>query len=251
MWIRVRRLIIFISFFCLPITLVYISPVIIIQDSFKGIICGAFIVYCIVFLSSLFLGRLYCSWLCPCGGLQDCLSSLNLKKSKNNKGNYIKYFIWLAWLLGVIYAAILAGGYNSINFFGHTQQGVSLITLPGAMAYPMYYLIFTVVIVLSIVLGKRSFCHYICWLAPFVIIGNKMGQAIHLPSLHIEVEQEKCIGCKKCNTICPMSLDVEHFVKAGSLTHSEGILCGECMSECPKKVFKYKFSIRHKENSEK
>lgn len=241
MGVKIRRLLIIVSFFCMPITLVYISPVIIIQDSFKGIICGSFIVYCVVFLSSLFLGRIYCSWLCPCGGSQECLTAINLKKAKNNKGNYIKYFVWFAWLCVVVYAAVLSGGYKSIDFFGHTQNGVSLITMPGALAYPMYYLVLTTVTVMSIFLGKRSFCHYVCWLAPFMIIGAKIGRTIHLPSLYIAVEQDQCIGCKKCNTICPMSLDVEHLVKAGALTHSECILCGECKSNCPKKVFKYKF----------
>ncbi len=240
MIIKFRRLLIIISFFCLPITLAYISPVIIIQDSFKGIICGSFIVYCIVFLSSLFFGRLYCSWLCPCGGLQECLNVLNLKKA-SNKGNYIKYFVWFLWLCVVIYAAILAGGYKSINFFGHTQNGVSLITIPGALAYPMYYIVLTLVTILSLVFGKRSFCHNICWLAPFMIIGTKIGRVLQMPNLHIEIEQENCISCKKCNSACPMSLNVEHLVKTGTFAHTECILCGECKFACSKQVFSYKF----------
>ena len=44
-------------------------------------------------------------------------------------------------------------------------------------------------------------------MAPFMIIGSKVGQFLHIPQLHIEADKSKCISCKKCNSVCPMGVE--------------------------------------------
>ncbi len=66
---RIRKAIILISFLLFPITLYYFSPVLIIQGAYEGVITGSFIVFSLLFLVSLSLGRGFCSWVCPAGGL--------------------------------------------------------------------------------------------------------------------------------------------------------------------------------------
>lgn len=243
---KMRKLLIIISFFCLPITFVYFSPYIIIIDSAKGIVSGSFIVFFVVFILSLFLGRFFCGWLCPCGGAQECLMLIKLKNTKNGKRNYIKYFIWLAWICIIVYTVILAGGYHEINFFNHTENGISLILKEGAMAYPIYYGVLSLLVIVSLFAGKRSFCHYLCWMAPFMVIGTKIQQMLRIPALHIEAEKHKCISCKKCNVSCPMSLDVEEMVNKNNMINSECILCGTCKEVCPKQIFTFKYSKRNR-----
>jgi len=49
------------------------SPVIIIMDSYSGIINASFVVFVLLFLLSLFFGRAYCSWFCPGCGVQEIM----------------------------------------------------------------------------------------------------------------------------------------------------------------------------------
>ena len=87
--------------------------------------------------------------------------------------------------------------------------------------------------------GKRAFCHYICWMAPLMVIGTKVADFLKIPKLQLKLIQDSCINCKKCSEKCPMSLDVNDMVKNEKMKNAECILCGECIDACPKKVIKY------------
>jgi polyferredoxin len=76
---RVRRALIIFSFVLMPVTFVYISCPIIIEGASEGIITGGLIVFILIFISSLFLGRLWCGWLCPGGGPQEIYFQINNK----------------------------------------------------------------------------------------------------------------------------------------------------------------------------
>ncbi|UEC43787.1 MAG: hypothetical protein METHAR1v1_1690001, partial [Methanothrix sp.] len=68
---RLRKALIILSFVLMPITFVYISCPIITRGASEGIVTGGLMVFILIFISSLFLGRLWCGWLCPAGGLQE------------------------------------------------------------------------------------------------------------------------------------------------------------------------------------
>lgn len=79
---QIRKLLLIISLLLFPITLYYFSPVLIINAGLNGIINGSFIVFAFLFLLSIPFGRLFCSYLCPAGGLQECVFAVN-EKSNN------------------------------------------------------------------------------------------------------------------------------------------------------------------------
>lgn len=62
---KIRRTLILVSLLVFPITLNYFSPALILEGAAKGIINGSFMTFSLQFLSSLFLGRGFCGWLCP------------------------------------------------------------------------------------------------------------------------------------------------------------------------------------------
>ncbi|MBS4031579.1 MAG: 4Fe-4S binding protein [Clostridiales bacterium] len=123
------------------------------------------------------------------------------------------------------------------------ERRISILE-PGG--YIIYYFFVILIVLLAFTAGKRAFCHYVCWIAPFMVIGNKIKSRIGLPTLSIIAEEDKCIGCKRCNNSCPMSLPVEEFVRQGSLNHSECILCGECIDGCPKEALTFSFGRKAK-----
>lgn len=83
----VRKLIITISLLLFPITLYYFSPALIINAGLNGVINGSFIVFAMMFLLSIPFGRLFCAYLCPAGGLQECTFAINDKKPKQGRRN--------------------------------------------------------------------------------------------------------------------------------------------------------------------
>lgn len=234
---NIRQGIIIISFLLFPITLYYFSPYLIIQGALEGIAVGSFIVFITMFLMSLFFGRAFCGWICPAGGVQECLKAASNKKAKGGKLNIIKYFIWVPWIISIITIFITVGGIEKFDFLYQTHYGISVITI---QAFVIYYFVLALITATALLTGKRGFCHYICWMAPFMIIGTKIKEKAKYPSLHLEAEANKCINCKKCSIKCPMSLEVNEMALKGSMKNSECILCGECVDVCSKGVIKYK-----------
>jgi len=236
---RIRRAIILISFLLFPITMFYLSPAMIFKGVRLGIISGSFILFVLLFLSGLVMGRAFCAWVCPVAGLTESCYLVNDKKAKGGKLNWIKYFIWVPWISVIIVLSIIKGGYHSIDPFLSTKFGISI---HDVSFFPFYYIVLAIIVILSFIAGRKAFCHYVCWMAPFMIIGRKIRNIFNWPSLHLAADKKLCSNCMKCNDNCSMSLDVRSMVYKESMENSECVLCGYCVDICPEKVIKYKFS---------
>jgi len=233
---KIRKAIILISFLLFALTINYFSPYIIIDGASQGIIAGSFITFALLFIVSLFLGRAYCGWVCPGAAIQEWCFTVNDKRTRGGRLNWIKYFIWIPWISIIIIMAILAGGFHTVNPLHLTETGIS-VSEPAA--YLMYFTIVGLFVILSFTAGKRAFCHYVCWMAPFMVIGAKIKNYFKWPSLHLESTSDKCKQCKICDKNCPMSLEVSKMVKNSSMENAECILCGICVDNCPNGAIKY------------
>ena len=236
---KVRRAILLITFLTFPITFYYLSPYIIIDGATQGIIVGSFIYFSLLFLVSLFFGRAVCGWVCPAAGMQEWSAAVNDRRVRGGKLNWIKYFIWIPWIGIIITMTILAGGFNSVDPFHLTTNGISVAS-PGD--YITFFTVVGIIVILSFAVGKRAFCHYVCWMAPFMIIGVRIKDLIKWPSLHLAPATGECKQCRTCDKNCPMSLDVSQMVQSGSMKNDECILCGTCVDNCPNKVIQYSWS---------
>ena len=234
---RIRKLILLISLILFPITLYYFSPYLIINAALEGIINGSFIVFAAMLIGSLLFGRLFCSYLCPAGALQDCISVIKDTAPKQGWKNYVKYVIWLIWIAAVILCYINNGEIVRVDFFYQTEYGISVSNIYG---YIIYYGIVLLIMIPSLVGGKRTFCHYFCWMAPFMVVGTKTRKLLHLPGLHIAAKSENCVSCNQCSKVCPMCLDVAKMVQRGGVYSSECIQCGACVDNCQQNALAYK-----------
>lgn len=235
---NIRKLILISAMLLFPITIYYLSPYAIIQGAIEGIITGSFIVFLTMLISSVFLGRLFCGYLCPAGGIQECAMLINDKSPKQGWKNNIKYVIWLVWIIGVITCFIFKKQELKVDFFYLTDHGVSVSNIYG---YIIYYGVVFLIFVPSVLFGKRIFCHYFCWMAPFMVIGSKFGNLLNVKSLKLKANKDACVNCHVCDKSCPMSLNVAEKVKMESMDDKECILCGACVDSCPKKAIVYKF----------
>jgi polyferredoxin len=235
---KIRVAIIFISLLLFPVTLNYFSPYVIVDGASQGIINGSFIVFAVMFFASLFIGRAWCGWACPAAGLQECCFPIRGKRARGGRFDWIKWFIWVPWV-GIILILGLSAGYDTVNVLYLTEKVVSV---DEAAKYVTYYAVIGIFLILALTAGKRAGCHYICWMAPFMIIGRKIRNIFKWPALRLTVDSEKCISCMTCTKNCPMSLHVNDMVQKASMENAECILCGTCVDGCPENVITYSFS---------
>ena len=234
---KVRKGIILFSFFIFPAIFYYLSPVLIIQASIKGIINGSFILFLLMFISALVLGRAYCGWVCPGAGCQEAI--FLTREKKVTKGDYFKWVIWVPWISAILILAIKNGGYQKIDFFYQTKFGLSIGNVSALIAYLIVLLL--LIVLPAYIFGKRAFCHHLCWMAPFMIIGRKIRNWFKWASLQLKAESGKCNHCHTCTQNCPMSLSVEDMVNQDKMENAECILCGTCIDGCEFDVIKYAF----------
>ena len=225
---KIRKGIILISFFLFPATFYYLSPVLIIQASSKGIINGSFILFILMFISALLFGRGYCGWMCPAAGCQEAI--FHARNKRVTKGDFIKWLIWMPWICAIVISAIMGGGYKRTDFLFQTTYGFSIGDVQSLIAY--FFVLLLLIVLPAFVFGKRSFCHHLCWMAPFMILGRKMRNVVKWPSIHLKSFPELCKHCHTCTDNCPMSLPVEEMVNYDKMENSECILCGSCVDGC-------------------
>jgi ferredoxin-type protein NapH len=236
---KIRNTIIWIVFLAFPLILNYFSPYLSINASWHGIVSGSLALFLLLFLSSLFLGRAFCGWVCPVGCFQDVCARINDRRRP--KHHWIKFLIWIPWFSFIMMGFYRAGGIKKLNPLYMTENGIS-ITEP--LQFITYYLIVLIFLVLALAVGRHAFCHYGCWIAPFMMIGRKLRSLLNYPSLQLKANPEICIDCKTCTATCPMSIDVHGQVKKGDMEHSDCILCGQCSDGCRQNVISYSFASR-------
>lgn len=244
---RLRKLILIASLLLFPITLYYFSPALIINAGLNGIVNGSFIVFVLMFLLSIPFGRLFCAYFCPAGGLQECAFAVNESKPRQGWRNYIKYIIWIIWMLVVVFCYFRNDKIVAVDFLFETENGISVSSV---QSYIIYYGIICLIFIPSVLFGKRTFCHYFCWMAPFMVLGTNFRKSLHLPGLYIRIKAEdRCISCSKCNKACPMGIDVMNEMKNNGIKNSECIQCGACIDNCTRNLLSYGMFER-KENSD-
>jgi polyferredoxin len=199
---------------------------------------GSLIVFAAQFAVSLVLGRLFCGWACPVGGLQELVSLFRGKRANPRRLGWIKYLVWAPWLAGLVFLLLRAGGVHGADFFYQTRHGISVTEMSGLIAYLSVCLLF---FVLALTIGKRAGCHTVCWMAPFMVMGRAVRNTLSWPSLRLSAEKDRCTSCGTCARQCPMSLEVTDMVKTGRMEDADCILCGTCVDSCPHSSIRFAF----------
>ncbi len=75
---------------------------------------------------------------------------------------------------------------------------------------------------------NHAFCKYVCPVTVF------LKPASYYAWLRVKNDTDKCIGCGKCNKVCPMEVDMRDNSRK-RLNGTECILCLRCVEACPAK----------------
>jgi ferredoxin-type protein NapH len=233
---RLRNTVLLISFLAFPVTLNYFSPYLSLSGAAKGLVSASLLVFGGQFLSSLMVGRAFCGWLCPASCLQDIAAKINDRRRPG--GHWVKFLIWAPWFGLIIFLTVKGGGFKRFDPLFMMPNGISV---SEPVNYMMYYSVLGLFLGLAVASGRHAFCHYGCWMAPFMMAGRRIRNLANWPSLMLRPEPSKCVSCGACTANCPMSIDVREKVHQAEMEHSDCILCGRCVDGCDQGAIRYAF----------
>ncbi len=177
-----------------------------------------FVLFLIPTLAALFVGRIFCGWVCPLGAVQEVLGLWSRKKSivpeaVDRSLRYLKYLM----LLGLVALAVLGIRFHwvfydpfKVIFTGTgTWIAIGLAVFFGVSSLVIY----------------RPWCRYVCPLGAVLALASMAGLAMK------KADQNKCVGCALCVKTCPLGAI---RVKDGNAQFTgECIRCGDCSAICP------------------
>lgn len=191
------------------------------------------IIWGIMLIATVFLGRVYCGFCCTYGIYQDWIGVLGRKifKSKfdtlipeklHNILGYLRYvtiIVWLFFATSFFATKVLAliGGPSPnvlINII-FSREVVTTATIASLVIFTIMSLIVS-----------RPYCKYLCH-------GSVQAGALSFAKLvKLERNPNKCVKCGRCEKVCPMKVPITRLEK---ICTNNCVACYQCVHACPKK----------------
>lgn len=194
----------------------------------------------LLLLFAMAFGRTVCGWLCPFGFVQDLLHRLPVPKlDKKPWMRSLSHFRWAMLLLAGVgaYLAFFATGTGKPLFCAYvcpagTLEGAlplmalrpEIFQAAGRLTVWKCGILAACLIAMTAI--YRPFCRFACPLGLWYGFWNRLAL------FGIAVDEEKCVHCGRCATVCPMDASI-----AGD---SHCISCGRCVTTCPKEAISFR-----------
>ncbi len=190
---------------------------------------GAVLAGLLIGISAIFLGRKFCSYVCPLGTLQEWLFKLRGKRYgllKRVPFFYESRFAKLKYavLLLTFFLVLLRKSPLYMNLCPILTLGsLPRLVLPG--------LVFLGLVLIGCLLVERFWCRFLCPYAALLNLFQLTGRLFGFQPLLIRRNLEKCTDCRLCNSSCPMNIDLTlyEYVEDCNCIH-----CLKCAAACPK-----------------
>ena len=203
---------------------------------------GAVIVWIVI---TFFLGRVYCSTVCPVGTLQDIfmkcrrwVKPLN-KPYRYRKSSPMRYYI-LAIYIFCILAAVAAVPFwiepwsimrNICGDIHPSAEAATWIRLGvGVTTGIVAGIVSAILLFVCALFTGRGFCTDIC------PVGTALGCFNNITLMHIEIDPDKCISCMKCEDGCKCQCIK---VTDRYVDNSRCVRCFDCLHVCPNDAIRY------------
>lgn len=175
-------------------------------------------------LIALFLGRVFCSWLCPVTFLLEIFDRLRKlisgKRVLRNRLLVAKRVLWFTLLVELVASMILGAPlFVFLSPPGLVGREIMMVVFFRTVALEGVIIL---LIILLELLTLRFFCRTFCPLGGLLaFLGTKRSLRVHL-------HRENCTGCNMCDKSCPMGL--QPSVGEGISAYCWN--CGECLDNC-------------------
>lgn len=203
---------------------------------------------------TLIFGRVYCSFICPLGVMQDLLGALG-KKAKKNRYTYSKAISWLRYVMLVVLVAAFVAGVGSIvqmlapySAYGRIatmlfqplwQLGNNAIAAISEhvdsyafytkevwlRSMPVLTVASSTFVILFVLAWRngRTYCNTIC------PVGTVLGFFARFSWFKVRFDAEKCRSCSLCSKNCKAAcIDYKNH----SVDYSRCVVCGDCLQKC-------------------
>jgi len=162
------------------------------------------IISILILISTIFIGRKFCSYVCFLGTIQEKLYIFNRNNYKEivpQKLHKILSLLKYLVLLFTVIFAILLIQYSYFKFCPVLSISfISRIGLPSAI-------FLTVFVVFSFFI-ERVWCRYLCPYGALMNLFQYIGKFLGIKRLRISRNIAESINCKNCKNYCPMGIDI-------------------------------------------
>lgn len=225
---------------------------------------------------TLFVGRVYCSVICPLGVMQDIIAWLGRRGGKKRKKRYgySPERRWLRWSVFVAFVACLVGGVtvlssliapyssygriasnlfapvyrwgnNMLAYLAERMDSYAFYTTEVWLkSTPTLIVAVATFIIIGVLAwrGGRTYCNTIC------PVGTLLGFLSRFSFLKIHIDETKCNRCGKCSRKCKAAcIDGKHH----EIDYSRCVMCMDCLETCKHGAISLKRSEKRDVTSEK
>jgi len=231
---------------------------------------GILVITGLIFLLviTLLFGRVYCSFLCPLGVMQDFSIALSRRFGWLKNHSFQKPLGWLRYsILTLTIALALFGSFVLVNLldpYSLTGRIINHVLEPAFVwlyntaieipkffniylfqketAYiPLFALVITLLFFLGILFASarygRLYCNTVC------PVGSLLGLISRFSIFKFTLDENHCTQCLRCETVC----------KAGCINPNEKtidmtrcVACFNCVAACPQPAIKYQYASSFK-----
>lgn len=200
----------------------------------------------LILIPTLFLGRFFCSWVCPLGTLNQLLSWLfhgrhpseEYTQNRYRPSFRLKYYLLAVLLVLAAFGALQIGLLDPIALLvrSFTTAVLPATNQAGAGLYlhqPLFQGgVLIAIILIGILLANRFLTRW--WCRVLCPLGALLGLLSRRAPLRIQRDLDHCIDCNKCLQGCQGGCDPHMELRV-----SECHLCMNCIEECPTRALHF------------
>ncbi|NQU02929.1 MAG: 4Fe-4S binding protein [Syntrophaceae bacterium] len=242
------------------------DPLILISVLFSShVLVKGFYFSLILIVITIFMGRVFCGWICPMGTLHNIVGAFNKRQNRVVKKRwfrlkyYILFFLLASSLFGVQLAGILdpvsllirslslsiypllnymvqaifdtiyrtnVGALVAVSEFIYTCLKKGVLAFQQPFFYQGVFIGILLLIIMALnLLEKRSWCRYLCPLG--ALLGILSSYSLLKKSI-----SEGCASCGACEVVCSSAVDEDG---------RECLACMNCQDTCPEDAITFGF----------
>lgn len=194
---------------------------------------SGFLIFIFICGASLLFKKVFCSWICPIGLLNEWLSKLHLLIFRRGLKIHplidfplrsLKYllalfFLWAVFMQMDVFSLekFIYSPYNRI-------ADIKMLKFFTDISATSFWVI-TGLVLLSVII-RDFWCRYLC---PY---GALLGALSFLSLFKVRRNQLTCTNCQRCDKVCPSRITVS---KLSTVYSDECHACMKCVDICPEK----------------